>query len=120
MNTSLFQYVVKVTLSALIIVSVAEIAKRHSGVAALVASLPLVSILAFVWLHIDGVASVRIAQLSSEILWLTIPSFALFIALPLLLKRGFGFWLSLALSMAITVACYFALLPLLRRVGVTL
>jgi ABC-type proline/glycine betaine transport system permease subunit len=113
-------YAAKVGLSAVIIVVVAELAKRHSGFAALVASLPLVSILAFVWLHLDGVASARIAQLSSEILWLTIPSFALFIALPPLLKHGFSFWLSLGLSMAITVVCYFALLPLLRRLGVSL
>jgi hypothetical protein len=113
-------YAARVGLSAVIIVVVAELAKRHSGFAALIASLPLTSVLAFVWLHLDGTPPGRIAQLASEIFWLIIPSFALFIALPLLLKQGVGFWLSLALSMAITVVCYFAMLPLLRRLGVSL
>jgi len=116
----MLQYAIKIALSAAIIVIVTEVAKRHSGFAALVASLPLVSILAFVWLHLDGAAPARIGQLSIEIVWLTIPSFALFIALPLLLKHGVGFWISLVLSMAITVVCYLAMLPLLRRVGVSL
>ena len=116
----MLQYAIKVTLSAAIIVIVTEVAKRHSGFAALIASLPLVSVLAFVWLHLDGTPPARIGQLSIEIIWLTIPSFALFIALPLLLKQGVGFWFSLVLSMAITVACYFAMLPLLRRMGVSL
>jgi hypothetical protein len=116
----MFYYAAKVALSAVIIVAVAELAKRHSGAAALIAALPLTSVLAFVWLHLDGTPPGRIAQLASEIFWLIIPSFALFIALPLLLKQGVGFWPSLALSMAITVACYLAMLPVVRRFGVSL
>ena len=116
----MLQYTIKVALSAAIIVIVSEIAKRNAGFAALIASLPLVSILAFIWLHLDGSPPARIGQLSNEIVWLTVPSFALFIALPLLLKQGFGFWLSLTLSIALTVLCYMAMLPLLRRLGVSL
>jgi hypothetical protein len=114
------QYIIKVALSAATIVIVSEVAKRHSGFAALIASLPLVSILAFIWLYVEGAPAARIGRLSIEIVWLTIPSFALFIALPLLLKQGLNFWLSLLLAMAVTVVCYFAMLPLLRRIGVNL
>lgn len=116
----MLQYVVKIFVSAMVIVAVSEIAKRHSGIAAFTASLPLTSLLAFVWLHLDGTPPARIAELSMQIFWLVIPSLAFFVALTLLLRYGLGFWASLGLSMVITAACYLGSLPLLRKLGVTL
>jgi hypothetical protein len=113
-------YILKFFVSAIIIVLVSEIAKRSSGFAALIASLPLTSLLAIIWLHIDGSESTQIAELSSQIFWLVLPSLVLFLVLPLLLKQGIGFWPSLAFSATATIVCYFALLPLLRRFGVQL
>jgi hypothetical protein len=113
-------YALKVVVSALVIVAVTEISKRSAGFAALVASLPLISLLAFVWLHVEGATPAQIAALSSQIFWLVLPSLLLFILLSLLLKHGLGFWLSLGLSVAATIAFYFVLLPLLRRLGVQL
>ncbi|MDP1997006.1 MAG: DUF3147 family protein [Gallionella sp.] len=113
-------YALKVGISALVIVAITEIAKRSGSFAALLAALPLVSLLAFVWLHIEGVEPERIAELSSQIFWLVLPSLVLFLLLPLLIRQGFGFWLSLVLSISATAACYFAMLPLLRKFGVQL
>ena len=113
-------YAIKVITSALLIVAISEIAKRSAGVAALLASLPLTSLLAFIWLHMDGTEPAKIAELSAQTFWLVIPSLLLLLLLPLLLKHGFSFWLSLGLSISATAAFYLALLPLLRRVGVSL
>ncbi len=113
-------YLVKVVVSALIVVAISEIAKRHSGFAALVASLPLTSLLAFVWLHLEGVPAEKVAGLSWQIFWLVIPSLVLFVLLPLLLRNGVGFWTSLAVSVAAAAGTYLAALPLLRRFGVEL
>ena len=113
-------YELKVIISALLIVAISEIAKRSTGFAALIASLPLTSLLAFVWLKAEGSAPERIAELSSQIFWLVLPSLVLFLALPFLLRQGLNFWVSLAISVAATAGCYLALLPLLRRVGVNL
>ena len=110
-------YVLKVIVSALLIVAISEIAKRSTGFAALVAALPLTSLLAFVWLHIEATHPDRIAQLSSQIFWLVLPSLLLFLLFPLLLKHGLNFWISLGLSVAATAGCYIAALPLLRRMG---
>ena len=98
--------VFKVLLSATIIVAVAEIAKRNTLWAAALASIPLSSLLAFVWLYIDTGNTEKIAVLASEILWLVIPSLLMFISLPVLLRANFGFWLSLALSCILTIAAY--------------
>lgn len=113
-------FALKVLVSALLIVAISEIAKRSTGFAALVASLPLTSLIAFVWLHLEASPPERIAELSSQIFWLVIPSLLLFLLLPLLLRHGLNFWVSLALSAGATAGCYIALLPLLRRMGVSL
>ncbi len=113
-------YALKVIVSALLIVAISEIAKRSTGFAALVASLPLTSLLAFVWLHVEAAPPERIAGLSSQIFWLVLPSLLLFLLLPLLLRQGLNFWAALGLSVGATAGCYLALLPLLRRMGVGL
>jgi hypothetical protein len=113
-------YALKVALSAMILVAVSAIAKRNSGAAALLAALPLTSILAFIWLHVEGTSSVAIGELSGQIFWLVLPSLVLFLLLPALLRYGLGFWLSLTLAALATVASYYVLLPVLRRMGVQL
>jgi hypothetical protein len=116
----MFYYILKFFISALIIVLISEIAKRHNGFAALVASLPLTSLLAIIWMHVEGSDSLQIAALSNQIFWLVLPSLLLFLMFPLLVKYGLSFWLSLGLSIASTVIFYLMLLPLLRRMGVQL
>jgi hypothetical protein len=113
-------YAFKVGISALLIVAISEIAKRSTGFAALVAALPVTSLLAFVWLHMEASPPERIADLSSQIFWLVLPSLLLFLLLPVLLRYGLSFWVSLGLSVAATAGCYAVLLPLLRRFGVGL
>lgn len=113
-------YALKVGISAIVIVAITEIAKRSSGFAALLASLPLTSLLAFIWMHFEGVESARIAELSGQIFWLVLPSLVLFLLLPLLIRQGLGFWFSLAISVAATAVCYLAMLPVLRKFGVQL
>ncbi|WP_333875331.1 DUF3147 family protein [Methylobacter sp.] len=111
-------YILKFSISALIVVLISEIAKRHSGFAALIASLPLTSLMAIIWMHFDGAESFEIAALSSQVFWLVLPSLMFFLMLSLLLKHGLVFWLSLGMAVIATIVCYLALLPLLRRMGV--
>lgn len=113
-------FALKVLISALLIATISEIARRHSGFAALVASLPLTSLLAFIWLHLEATPAAQIADLSYQIFWLVLPSLVLFLLLPVLLRAGLDFWFSLSISAAATIGCYFAFLPLLRRFGVNL
>lgn len=116
----MLQYAIKVIVSALIIVAVSELAKRQSGIAALIAALPLTSLLAFIWLHVEGVADQAVADLAGQIFWLVIPSLLLFLAFAYLLRHGVGFWLGLTLASGLTVLVYLASLPLLRKFGVSL
>ncbi len=114
------QYTLKIGLSALILVAVAEIAKRSTFWAAALASLPLTSVLAFVWLYLDTGDVQKITALSGSIFWLVLPSLVLLVVLPMLLRNGWGFWLSLALSSAATALAYTGMIRLLAAFGIRL
>ena len=113
-------YALKIGLSALILVAVAEVAKRSTFWAAALASLPLTSVLAFVWLYLDTGDVQKIATLSLSIFWLVLPSLLLLVLLPVLLRSGWGFWVSLAVSSAATALAYLGMVKLLAAFGVRL
>ncbi len=110
-------YAIKILISASLIVLISEIAKRSTGFAALVASLPLTSLLAFVWLGVEGAEPEKIAELSSQIFWLIVPSLVLFPLLAVLLRAGTNLWVSLTIASAATALAYLALLPVLKKFG---
>lgn len=113
-------YIVKVIISAILIVAISEISKRSSLIGAVLASVPLVSVLAMIWLYIDTRDVDRVAGLASSIFWLVLPSLALFIALPLLLKQGYSFYLSMGASIMITIGCYWLMFTVLNRFNIEL
>ncbi|MCO5100105.1 MAG: DUF3147 family protein [Burkholderiaceae bacterium] len=116
----MLQYFVKVLITAVVVVAVSELAKRSSFWGALLASLPLTSLLAFVWLYRSTGNVQAVASLSHGIFWLVLASLPLFLILPALLKNGVGFWPAFAASCAVTVGLYFGLVWVLGRVGVRL
>ncbi len=108
------QFLIKLLVSALIIAAASEIARRSAVVGALIVSLPLTSVLTMIWLWQDGAEPARIADFAGGILWLVLPSMALFILTPLMLRNGFSFWTSLAAGCAATAAAYALVLFALR------
>jgi ABC-type xylose transport system permease subunit len=113
-------YIVKVFITAILVVLISEISKRSSLIGAILASLPIVSILAFIWLYIDTKSVEKISELSIGIFWLVIPSLSLFLVLPLLLKSKVNFYASLIISCAIMVLLYFIMVFILKRLNINL
>src|SRR5664279_446388 len=99
--------VVKALLSGVIIMAVSEIARRSPAFGALVASLPLVSLLAIIWLWRDTKDVVRIANHAEATFWYVIPSLPMFLVLPWMLRHGATFWLAIGAACVLTVALYF-------------
>jgi len=113
-------YVVKVLISAALVVLVSELAKRSTMAGAVLASIPLVSVLAMIWLYLGTRDAAQVAALSRSVFWLVLPSLVLFVLLPVLLQRGYGFYLSLAASIGATVVAYFGLIVAGRHFGLRL
>jgi hypothetical protein len=110
-------YVLKVAISALLIVAVTEISKRYSLAAGVLASLPIVSVLAMIWLYIDTSSIEKVSQLSTSIFWMVLPSLSLFIMLPLLLKNRLPFYPALAISALVMVLLYYLMIVVLKKLG---
>jgi hypothetical protein len=114
----MWPYLVKVAVTAAVVVTAAEIAKRSTRWGAALASLPLTSLLAFVWLYVDTGDTRRVADLSQGIFWLVLPSLLLFVVMALLLRSGSGFWSSLGLSCVVTAAAYVGMMWCLAKLGI--
>lgn len=110
----------KAALSGLIIALVSEIARRAPGIGALVASLPLISVLGMIWLWRDTQDPARMADHALATFWFVLPSLPMFLLIPALLHRGIGFWPALAIGCGLTVALYLAMVLVLRQFGVEL
>jgi hypothetical protein len=110
----------KAAISGAIVAAVSEIARRYPGWGGLVASLPLTSLLAIIWLYRDSGDAERVAELSVSTIWFFIPSVPLFIALPWLIRSGVGFWVAMALMVAGTLALYALMFWAAPRLGLKL
>lgn len=111
---------IKAGLSGLIILAISEIAKRSPAFAALIASLPLLSLLAVIWLWNETSDAERIATHLEATFWYVLPSLPLFLVMPWLLRSGTGFWPALGLSVALTFLLYLGTIWLAARFGIRL
>lgn len=106
--------ILKAVISGLLIATASEVARRHAGLGALIASLPLVSVLGMIWLWRDTHDPQRLADHAAATLWYVLPSLPMFVLIPVMLRAGLGFWPSLAAGCVLTAALY---LLTIRLVG---
>lgn len=111
-------YFIKIAITTLLIVLISEVAKRQSLIAALLASLPLMSILAMVWLYVDTGDSSKVMKLSYDILLMILPSLAFFLILPTLLKFNIRFPYAMCISCISMGLIYKGYIFVLANLGV--
>jgi uncharacterized membrane protein (GlpM family) len=112
--------ILKFLLSAAVIVVVTEVAKRNNFAASIIHSLPLTSLLAFIWLYTEKKDTELIASHAFGTFWFVLPTLPMFLVLPFLLRRGWGFWPGLGLCILSTFLLYLLTMWLLRVAGVRL
>jgi len=113
-------FLIKIAVTTILVVAISEIAKRSSFAGAILASAPLISILAITWLYIDTKDVARVSALATSVFWLVLPSLAFFVSLPLLLKQGLHFYISVSISVLITAGCYWLMVTALDYYGIKL
>lgn len=98
--------IIKAAISGIIVAIVSEVAKRFPGFGALIASLPLVSVLGMVWLWRDKPDVPNMAAHVGATFWFVLPSLPMFLLIPWMLRSGLGFWVSLAIGCGLTILLY--------------
>ena len=107
--------IIKILISAILIALISEVSKRSTFFGAVLASIPLVSVMAMIWLYIDTNDSLQVVQLSKGIFWLVIPSLVLFITFPFFIRLEFSFYTALSAAIFVMVVTYFITIAVLEK-----
>ncbi|RRQ23870.1 DUF3147 family protein [Guyparkeria sp. SCN-R1] len=102
-----------------VVVLVSEVAKRSDKLGALIAALPLVTILALIWLQVETGSQEKVSNHAWYTFWYVVPTLPMFLAFPFLLGR-LGFWPTMLASAAITVVSFWLFTFVARYFGVEL
>lgn len=110
----------KAIISGVLIAVASTVAKRYPGFGALIASLPLVSVLGMIWLWSEKPDANNMAAHAGATFWYVLPSLPMFLVIPALLRNGLSFWTALAIGCVLTVALYALMTWLAPRFGLQL
>lgn len=119
-NPLMWYLLAKAALSGILIAIVSEVAKRQPGFGALIASLPLISVLGMIWLWRDKPDVANMAEHAGATFWYVLPSLPMFLLIPAMLNRGWGFWASLASGCILTILLYAGMIWITGRFGLRL
>ena len=111
---------VKAVVSGVLIAIISEVARRNPGWGGLLASLPLTSLIAVIWLWRDTRDPLRIADQATSTFWFVLPSLPLFLIIPAMLRAGWGFWPTILIACAITLGLYAGMFAFSARLGIRL
>jgi F0F1-type ATP synthase assembly protein I len=111
--------ITKYLVTAAVVVLVSEIAKRSDKLGGLIAALPLVTVLALIWLHVENQSQEKIANHAWYTFWYVVPTLPMFLIFPMLLSK-LGFWWALLAGAAIAVLCFGALAFVVRQFAIEL
>lgn len=111
--------VFKYLMTAGVVVAVSEFAKRSDRLGGLIAALPMVTVLALIWLYVEQQPQEKIANHAWYTFWYVVPTLPMFLAFPWLLPR-LGFWPTLGACVVLTIACFAAFAVGVRRFGIEL
>jgi len=116
----MYYLALKAAISGVLIAAASTLARRYPGFGALIASLPLVSVLGMVWLWHDKPDVENMAAHAGATFWYVLPSLPMFLLIPALLRQGVTFWAALAAGCVLTIALYALMTWLAPRFGLQL
>lgn len=108
---------IKALLSGLLIALISEIGRKLPTVGALVASLPLVSVLGMILLWRERPDAENMAIHAEATFWYVLPSLPMFLLIPALLRSGVSFWIAPIAGCVLTIALYLAMMQIGPRFG---
>lgn len=111
--------ITKYLITAAVVVAASELAKRSDKLGSLIVALPLITILAMIWLYVEKQPMEKIANHAWYTFWYVVPTLPMFLIFPSLLQR-FDFWPSLLIGVVITVLCFGLFALFVKLFGINL
>lgn len=112
--------VTKYAVTSLVIVLVSELAKRSDKIGALIASLPLVTVMVMIWLYLENQGTGKVARHAYYTFWYVLPTLPMFLVTPALLNRGWNFWIALGCGLGVTAVCFLTTAVIAKQFNITL
>ena len=113
-------YIIKIAITALIIVVISEISKRLPLLGSLIASLPLISVLGMIWIFQETKDTQKLITHAEGTFWYVLPSLPMFLLMPWMMRKGVSFYWSLTAGILLTVILYVIMTKILARLGLNL
>jgi F0F1-type ATP synthase assembly protein I len=111
--------VIKYLITAALVVLISEVAKRSDNLGALIASLPIVTFLVLIWLHLENASSLKISNHAYYTFWYVVPTLPMFLVFPYLYNQ-FGFWPAMGACVLLTFGLFIAWALLVKQFGISL
>jgi len=116
----MYLLITKAFISGVVIVVVSELAKKNNLLASIVHSLPLTSLLAFIWLYSETKDAALIGRHAYGTFWFVLPTLPMFLLMPFLIRKLGGFWPALGAGIVLSIGLYWLTMRLLDAAGVKL
>ncbi len=111
--------IVKYLVTAGVVVLVSEFAKRSDKLGALIAALPLVTVLTLIWLYVEQQPVSKIANHAYYTFWYVLPTLPMFLLFPYLLPK-WGFTLTLVACVVFTMLVFVVFAYFMKQFGIAL
>ncbi len=121
--TPSFFDLVKILLSAVVILFVTKIQLVSDKLSALLIALPLTSLLAMIWMLHDRKISDQaervegIANHAWYTFWFVLPTMPMFLVLPWMLRKGWSFYPALGVNVLMTAALFWGMVFLMKKIA---
>ena len=93
---------IKIIVTAGLIVLISEIAKINDKLGGLIAAMPIMTLLVILWMYYDGSSDEKISSHMSYTLLYIVPTIPMFLIFPFVISK-FGFYIAFLISILITV-----------------
>ena len=93
---------IKIIVTACLIVLISEIAKINDKLGGLIAAMPIITLLVILWMYYDGNSDEKISSHVSYTLLYIVPTIPMFLIFPFVISK-FGFYIAFLISILITV-----------------
>ncbi len=111
--------ILKYLITAAVVVAVSEFANANDKLGGLIAALPLVTVLALIWLYVEKQPMSKISNHAYYTFWYVIPTLPMFLIFPYLLPK-LGFWPTLLACVVVTLVIFFVYANVLKNFGINL